>query len=331
VVRITFSWALVALVAFLGCKAIGKRTPVCYTKPPQVYRSPQAAAAAQHFWETFQTANYARSDQSLDLLMEASNSDPDDAHLISLTGLCSFWKVLEHERGGLSSYSTHGLAVQSLHYVEEAGRREPQNRLTPGFVSSAKYQLGAMEHDQGKMRQAMVELQHNTNVYPQFHGFVQGWVLTAMLPPNHPAYEKAVEAYYETLDSCTGIRVPRSFPRLGEFGFFILAKKSVQQTVCYNTDVAPHNVEGTLLGLGDALLKQGKQRQAKLVYESIRRIPAYPSWPFKNHLDCRLNNMDRLQHKFAIESGCVDVEEPAMLFQSTIACTCCHATLGNSH
>ncbi len=152
------------------------------------------------------------------------------------------------------------------------------------------------------MNQALVELQNNTNIYPQFHGFVEGWVLTAMLPPEHPAYEQAVEAYYETLDSCAGIRVPRSFPRLGEFGFYILAKKSKSETVCYNTNIAPHNVEGTLYGLGDALVKQGKLRQAKLVYESIRRVPAYPTWPYKDLLDQRLNNMQNLQVKFVRDS-----------------------------
>jgi hypothetical protein len=291
-----------------------------------VYKTPQAAEAAQTFWTVFQTSDYQKSDHALRLLMQAAQADPSDDHMVSLTGLCSFWKVVEHNRGGIRSADTHALAVQSLLCTEEAARREPNNRLTPGFVASARYQLGQMEGDQAKMSQACRELQRNTNVYPQFHGFVEGWVLTAMLPPDHPAYEGAVEAYYETLDSCAGIRVPRAYPRLGEFGFFVLAKRSEDETVCYNTNIAPHNVEGTLLGLGDALLKQGKKRQAKLVYESITRIPAYKTWPFKDRLQVRLENMDVLHHKFVADSGCVDAQEPAMLFQSTISCTCCHAT-----
>lgn len=315
----------VLFVTLASCTAISKHTPTCYRKPEVPYRTPQAAQAAQSFWTAFHSANYAASDQALSDLTVASQNDPGDTHLVSLVGLCSFWKVLEKNRAGLPSQSVYGLATQSLIYVEEAGRRDPSNRLTPGFISSAKYQLGAMQQNCSMMNQAVVELQNNTNVYPQFHGFVEGWVLTAMLPPNHPAYEPAVEAYYETLDSCAGIRVPRSFPRLGEFGFYILAKKSKNETVCYNTNVAPHNVEGTLYGLGDALVKQGKLRQAKLIYESIRRVPAYPTWPYKDHLEHRLNNMQSLQAKFVQDSGCVDVQEPAMLFQSSIACTCCHA------
>ncbi len=239
------------------------------------------AGGSSGFWTAFQTADYASSDHALSLLSQASAADPSDNHLIELTGLCSFWKVVEHGRAGIPAQQLTGLAQQSLAYVEEAARREPQNRLIPGFISSAKYQAGAMTCNVDMMRQAMCELQHNTEVYPQFHGFVEGWVLTAMLPPNHPAYEQAVEAYFKTLDSCAGIRVPRSFPKIGPIGLSILAKKSAQETVCYNTNIAPHNVEGTMLGLGDALVKQGKLRQAKMAYESIPKIPAYVNWPFK--------------------------------------------------
>lgn len=259
--------------------------------------------------------------------MQASSADPADDHLIELVGLCSFWKVVEHGRGYQDSRSLVPLAAQSLVYVEEAQRREPQNRLVPGFVSSARYQLGAMQCDPQAMSQAICELQQNTAVYPQFHGFVEGWVLTAMLRPDHPAYQKAVDAYFETLDSCAGIRIPRFFPKIGPIGLYVLAKKSATETVCYNTNIAPHNVEGTLLGLGDALLKQGKKREARIVYESIPNIPAYKCWPFKDVLQQRLDNMDCLQRKFVADSGCTDVAEPAMLFQSTIACTSCHATL----
>ena len=319
------TWMGVVL-CLASCTAISKKTPLCYVKPAHQFHSAQSQQAAQVFWTAFQTADYASSDQALSLLTAASAADPTDTHLIELTGLCSFWKVVEHNRAGIPSQQLHGLAQQSLAYVEEAGRRDPGNRLTPGFISSARFQLGAMERNVPMMTEANCELQRNTEVYPQFHGFVEGWVLTAMLPPSHPAYDDAVEAYFATLDSCAGIRVPRSFPKIGPIGLSILAKRSEKETVCYNTNIAPHNVEGTMLGLGDALVKQGKFRQAKMAYESIPKIPAYVNWPFKDALTYRIQHMESLQRKWVADSGCVDAVEPAMLFQSTMACTCCHAT-----
>ena len=52
-----------------------------------------------------------------------------------------------------------------------------------------------------------------------------------------------------------------------------------------------------MLGLGDALVKQGKLRQAKMAYESIPKIPAYVNWPFKETLAHRIANMEALQKK----------------------------------
>ncbi len=324
--RPTHLVAIGLLLAMASCTAISKKTPVGYRKPVTSFRTPAGYQAADNFWRVFQCADYGASDQALSMLMQAQAADPEDSHLVELVGLCSFWKVVEHARGGLDSRSVHPLAVQSLQYVEEAGRRDPGNRLIPGFISSARYQLGAMNCDQGAMNQAICEFNKNTQFYPQFHGFVQGWVLTAMLPPDHPEYDGAVEAYFKTLDSCAGIRVPRIFPKVGPIGLAVLAKRSATETVCYDTNIAPHNVEGTLLGLGDALLKKGKQRQARIVYESIMQVPNYVHWPYKELLMHRINNMDMLQKKFVADSGCLNVVEPAMMFQSTICCTGCHAT-----
>ncbi len=96
-----------------------------------------------------------------------------------------------------------------------------------------------MQDNSELMNQAIHDFKHNTKKYPQFHGFVEGWVLTAMLPPDHPCYDEAVEAYFKTLDSCAGIRVPRLFPKLGPIGTAVLAKRSACETVCYDTNIAP--------------------------------------------------------------------------------------------
>ncbi len=132
-----------------------------------------------------------------------------------VSGTMQFLEGARKEPGRFAESISARLSDAEPHLCRRSWRREPSNRLTPGFISSAKYQLGAMERNGCMMNQAMVRIANNTNIYPQFHGFVEGWVLTAMLPPEHPAYEQAVEAYYETLDSCAGIRVPRSFRALG--------------------------------------------------------------------------------------------------------------------
>ena len=104
------------------------------------------------------------------------------------------------------------------HTLKKRGRREPSNRLTPGFISSARYQLGAMQCNTAMKQQATCEL-------PTQHRDLStvSWLRGRLgadryAPPDHPAYEEAVEAYFATLDSCAGIRVPRSFPKIGPIG-----------------------------------------------------------------------------------------------------------------
>ena len=118
----TITFSVVGLfLCFASCTSISKRTPVCYVKPPHQFNNEQSRQAAQVFWTAFQSADYASSDQALAMLTQASAADPGDTHLVALTGLCSFWKVVEHNRAYIPSQQLHGLAQQSLAYVEEAG------------------------------------------------------------------------------------------------------------------------------------------------------------------------------------------------------------------
>ncbi len=84
-------------------------------------------------------------------------------------------------------------------------------------------------------------------------------------------------------------------------------------------------MEGTLLGLGDAYLKQGRIAQARMAYKSIKRCPSYSSWPYQAQLNVRLGNLEPVKNQFRAQTAQLDVLEPAMLFQSSFSCTACHA------
>jgi hypothetical protein len=138
-------------------------------------------------------------------------------------------------------------------------------------------------------------------------------------------YPQALEGYFAMIDAGAGFRVPRHFPRLGPVLYSYMAFRARKDPVIYNTEVAPHNLEGGLIGLGDAFLKQGKIAKARMVYKSIPRCPNYPNWKYKHHLQTRLANLEVLRDKFRADSGNLDVSEPAMFFQSSFSCTGCHA------
>ena len=96
--------------------------------------------------------------------------------------------------------------------------------------------------------------------------------------------------------------------------------------VCFDTKLAPHNLEGTLLGLGDTHLKKGSLVKARMAYRSVKRAPGYASWPFEAQLEYRLAHLEEVRDKFRCDTRRLDVSEPAMFLQSSYACTACHAT-----
>ena len=325
--RFAISGVLFFVGAFVFCESALSAPADFHVKPRPTYETAEGTIAAKTFWRIFQTADFSKSDYALELLAQAAEGAPNDGKLRELVGLCRLWKVLEHNRVCMPSSDLHDLARQSLVDFEETVRLDPCNRLTAAFLSGAKYQVGMLEGNAEMIQEASCELEQSTNRFPQFHGFVQGWITTAMLPCDDPCYEHGLDAYFRTINSCAGgIKLSKERPRIGRIPFAFLAITSKKETVCYDSTVAPHNLEGTLLGLGDAFLKQGKLQQAKMVYETVRRVPAYDSWPYKKILEHRLDNMDCLSRKFRADSGLLDVSEPAMLFQSSISCTCCHAT-----
>jgi len=287
--------------------------------------SPRATQATTQFWAIFHAADYCQVDVALAGLCAAHQENPNDQTVTLLLGICHLWKFEERGRAQTPDPAITQHLFLGLRLCERARELDPNHRLIPGFIAQASWLAGIVQSDPARLEQTYCDLLQNTKAYPQFHGFLQGWVLSAMLSECDPRYPKAIDGYQATIDSCIGFPAPRNFPIAGPVVYSILAKRGQKHTVCYNTCVAPHNLEGTFLGFGDAYLKQGKIKQARIAYESVKRAPSYPSWQYKDLLEARLGNLPTLKLKFRAETGQLDVTEPAMSFQSCFACAVCHA------
>jgi hypothetical protein len=92
--------------------------------------------------------------------------------------------------------------------------------------------------------------------------------------------------------------------------------------VCRNSWIAPHNLEGFFLNMGDMLVKQGDPATAQRVYANAKLSKTYHEWPFKSVLE------DRIEH-VAENIALFRDPQPAektrtMMILSTFACTGCH-------
>ena len=293
--------------------------------PPLIGEREKACQAIDHFWKVFQGNDYEHVDDIIGHLTVAQRENPQDATVAFLLGSSHLWKF--HERGRVNRSATsvgiHAhLAVQYLKIVKEL---DPNRRTIDVFLDLAIVDVALLRDDKAGLEEGFEAIRKDTRKDPAFNGFVQGWVFSAYMSEKDCRYREAVEGYMATFDKCAGFRVPRALPRLGPVLFSYLELRARKDPVCYNTCLAPHNLEATLLGLGDTYLKKGNLVKAGMAYRSVKRAPSYPSWPYKAEVECRLANMEALECKFRADTGKLDVHQPAMFLQSACACTACHA------
>jgi hypothetical protein len=73
-------------------------------------------------------------------------------------------------------------------------------------------------------------------------------------------------------------------------------------------------------------VKMGQFDQARIWYGNAQASPTYKDWRYRVVVQQRLaSDFKALQAKFAADSGKLDVDDPALSFQSTMACASCHA------
>lgn len=214
----------------------------------------------------------------------------------------------------------------AVHYMQCVQELDPNRRTVDVFLDFAKVDVALVEGDGALLQEGLRGIRIDACKDPAFNGFVQGWVFSAVMSENDCHYREAIQGYFATFDTCAGFRTPRSFPRLGPVLYGYIALRARKDPVCYNTALAPHNMEATLLGMGDAYVKQGRLGTARIAYRSAKRAPSYSNWLYQEQLECRLANLDALKTKFRAETALLDVSEPAMLFQGSFSCTACHAT-----
>ena len=62
-----------------------------------------------------------------------------------------------------------------------------------------------------------------------------------------------------------------------------------KKRVCWNSWIAPHNLEGFFLNMGDMLVKSGDWQTAQKIYANARLLKTYATWRYQSVLEDRIN------------------------------------------
>ncbi|MDP3719776.1 MAG: NAD(P)-binding protein [Acidobacteriota bacterium] len=308
---------VVGYIFFMPLKSVPIKTPIGMS-------SPEATAATERMWTVLHADDASQIPSLLAELEHAYAIEPRDAALTAIMGGMHLWRFHLRARLQTSPADQERDLAAAIKYGQESIALDGSADSTArSLTATAEWQLAVLRGELHKLPAIQMQSIENSLLYPQFAGFVQGWMLASMLPADGPDYDQAMEGYHFMLSQCAGFNIKQdtTFRKLTHtlYGF-----KSILEPVCYNNHLAPHSIEGTLIGYGDAFLKKGDLDRARIWYENAKTSPTYATWRYKELLEYRLANLATLSQKFIADSGRLDVTEPAMNFQSEIACGVCH-------
>ncbi len=123
---------------------------------------------------------------------------------------------------------------------------------------------------------------------------------------------------WKTVDACRRTTVDRSQPT-AENAFAALRTETdpFRLRACTNSWIAPHNMEGFFMNMGDMVVKSGDWRTAQKIYMLAQGVDAYPSWPYRTVLEARIRDAEQNVGVFQRENG-------PLMFRSKFSCSACH-------
>jgi hypothetical protein len=282
-------------------------------------RSPLAELADSTFWRTLHAGAYDSIPRAMTLLKAAYLQNPFDARIASHIGFLHAWRVTERARLPQVPPTLTDDVVLARRYFDIAlARGDEYDARVHGFAAVFRSAEGELHRDSALVEQGRREAHTAITRWPEFNWFTVGFPRSAR-PHESREFQEALEMQWRTLESCERRAVDRSNPGAGTVVAGPAGEPDpLKRRACWNTWIAPHNVEGFFLNMGDMLVKSGDWRAAQQVYALARRIPSFVQWPFRDTLETRVRDAEGNVAEFRKVNG-----RPMML-RSRFACVACH-------
>ena len=279
--------------------------------------------AHQYFWNQLHQGHYDSLDKVLDKLHYAYMQDQQDFKLAAHLGFAYVWKVTERQRMDSIRPSIVRAGDLSQRYFEEAVALNPYDPRLQGFKAGLMLVNGSRHADEKLRTRGYFEGQEAIREWPSFNLFSVGYVMSVIEHDNE-RYDEALEYQWQNLEACLCREIDQDQPDLSDIDKIParVADDYKKSRACTNSWIAPHNVEGFLLNLGDMLVKKGDTAQAREVYESISLIAESDAWPYRPQLDNRLANLEENVQKFRRQGRISDNQR--VFIQTEFGCMGCH-------
>lgn len=289
------------------------------TATPSASVSEKSKAANAKFWDALHGGRYEQLPEVLEALTAAYVANPRDAETASHIGFSHIWRVSEQARLDTQSARITDHTVLSRKYFAEAARLAPDDWRIKGFLASMELAEGSVHGDEKLTRRGYFDLMEAIKGWPEFNLFTAGYVMSR-LPVGDSRYADAVDYQWQALDACAEEKVDR---RTAQYDKYMTRETTTgRKRVCWNSWIAPHNLEGFFLNMGDMLVKQGDPATARLVYANARLPKTYETWPFKAVLEERIAQAE--ENVALFREPRPGEKTRTMMISSAFSCAGCH-------
>lgn len=315
--------AIAILVAIaLGTVALTNTDRIAVQLAPKkqaaTSRSDVAQKADEIFWQTFHQGEYEQIPRALEVLTAAYLETPTDAVTAAHIAWLHNWRSAERARMEAVPATITDDIHLARRYFQEAVALNPADARTQGFLAGHTVIEGTLHHDEKLTRRGYFMLLDAIEAWPEFNLFTAGYVMSR-LPADSPQFQEGLEWQWRNLDECIGGKLDRTNPDYSQY--MSLETKEGQKRACWNSWIAPHNLEGFFLNMGDMLVKAGDWQTAQKIYANAKLTKEYASWKYQAVLDDRIQ---QAQDNVALFNASNETSEARIMISSEFACMACH-------
>jgi tetratricopeptide (TPR) repeat protein len=310
------------LIVAIGALALTNRDRLAVWLAPQKQaaqtRSAAALEADELFWQTFHGGDYEKIPQALEALTAAYLETPTDGVTAGHIAWLHNWRSAERVRLETVPATITDDILLARRYFQEAAALNPADARVLGFLGGHLVAEGALQQDEKLTRQGYFTLLDAIDAWPEFNLFTAGYVMSR-LPADSPRFQEGLEWQWRNLDECIDGKLDRANPDYAPY--MALETKEGPKRACWNSWIAPHNLEGFFLNMGDMLVKAGDWQTAQKIYANARLAKEYPTWPYQAVLDERIQ---QAQANVALFNAPDETSETRIMINSEFACMACH-------
>jgi hypothetical protein len=225
------------------------------------------------FWRTLHAGAYDQIPRAMTLLKAAYLQNPRDPRTTAHVGFLHAWAGAERARLASVPPTITDELILARTYFARAAALDPADARVQGFHAVFEMSDAAVQRDSAAFAAGLARGRAAIAAWPEFNWFTVGYTLSGRDHAS-PLFREGLRMQWQTVDACSGTPVDRAHPTAD-----VVLRAEVgeqdprRRRACWNSWIAPHNVEGFFLNMGDMLVKSGDWRTAVRVYALAQGWP----------------------------------------------------------